>query len=43
MRSLKSKKNKRIKYEVPRDESQVSFGGLLALGSGIKRILRKKI
>jgi hypothetical protein len=36
LRSRKSKKNKRIRSQVPRDESQVSVGGLLALGYGRK-------
>jgi hypothetical protein len=36
LRSLKSKKNRRFRSEVPRDESQVSVGGLLALGYGRK-------
>jgi hypothetical protein len=41
-RSLKLKHNKRIGYEVHQDDSQVSVGGMLALGYGSKRILRKK-
>jgi hypothetical protein len=36
------KKNKRIRAEVPRDESQVSVGGMLALGYESKRRSRKK-
>ena len=41
-RSLKSKKIRRIISEVPQDESQVSVGGLLALGYVRKRISRNK-
>jgi hypothetical protein len=33
---------KRIRSEVPQDESQVSVGGMLALGYGGKKILREK-
>jgi len=40
--SPKSKKNKRIRFKVPRDESQVSVGFLLALGYGRKQRTRKK-
>jgi hypothetical protein len=40
--SLKWKWNKKFRSEVPQDESQVSFGGLLALGYGSKQILREK-
>jgi hypothetical protein len=36
LRSRESKKNKRIRSQVPQDESQVSVGGLLALGYGRK-------
>jgi hypothetical protein len=42
LHSRKSKKNKRIRSQVPRDESQVSVGGLLALGYGRKQRMRKK-
>jgi hypothetical protein len=34
--------NRRIRSEVPQDESQVSVGGLLALGYESKRRSRKK-
>jgi hypothetical protein len=33
---------KKVQIRVPRDESQVSVGGLLALGYGSKKILQKK-
>jgi hypothetical protein len=42
LRSPKSKQNRRIRFKVPRDESQVSVGGLLALGYGRKWRTRKK-
>jgi hypothetical protein len=42
LRSLKTKQRRRIRYEVPRDKSQVSVGDLLALGYGNKRRSRKK-
>jgi hypothetical protein len=41
--SLKTKKNIRFRPEVPRDESHVSVGGLLALGYGRLRRLRKEV
>jgi hypothetical protein len=42
LRSLKMKQSRGIRYEVPRDESWVSVGGMLALGYGRKRRSRKK-
>jgi hypothetical protein len=36
LRSLKLKKNRKLRYEVPQDESQVSVGGFLALRYGSK-------
>jgi hypothetical protein len=36
------KKIRRVIFEVPQDESQVSVGGLLALGYGSKRRVRQK-
>jgi hypothetical protein len=42
LRSLRTEKNRGIRSEVPQDESQVSVGGLLALGYGRKRRTSKK-
>jgi hypothetical protein len=42
LHSLKMKQRRGIRSEVPRDESQVSVGGLLVLGYGRKRRSRKK-
>jgi hypothetical protein len=36
LRSQKSKKKRKTRSEVPQDKSQVSVGGLLALGYGSK-------
>jgi hypothetical protein len=36
------KRNRRLRPPVLRDESQVSVGGMLALGYGRKKRLRKK-
>jgi hypothetical protein len=42
MHSLKKKQSRGIRSKVPQNESQVSVGGLLALGYGSKQISRKK-
>ena len=42
LHSLKTKKKKGIRSEVPQDDSQVSVGGLFSLGYGRKLITRKE-